>query len=130
MQTILIIDESPAQVRDLVQLIERHGYRTLTACSTSEGIEAAREHQPDLVLLDQCLLETRGLEALAALGRDPLTSEIPVIMLASRPHAAAKIRALWHGARDYLSKPVDAGALTDALVMALDYPVRVTSLAV
>lgn len=130
MQTILIIDESAPHARHLAQLIERRGYRTLASSSTSEGIEAARHRQPDLILLDQGLLESAGIEALSALGRDPLTSDIPVIVLASRPHAAAKIRALWQGARDYLSKPVDAGALADAVGVALDSPARSPSLAV
>ena len=130
MQTILIIDESPAQIRDLAERIEHWGYDTLAASSTVEGIEVARTLGPDLILLDQCLLETTGLEALSVLCRDPLTRDIPVIMLSSRPHPAAKIRALWHGARDYLSKPVDAAALSDALDVALDYPVRTPSLAV
>ena len=108
--------------------VAHHG--ELVGHHVEDGLEAARAQQPDLILLDQCTLETRGLEALSALGRDPLTSQIPVIMLASRPHAAAKIRALWHGARDYLSKPVDAGALADAVGVALDYPARSHSVAV
>ncbi len=71
------------------------------------AVDLARQHRPDLVLLDLHLADISGEEVLRLLGEDPATSRIPVIALSSAPEQGdgARIRGL--GAAGFLAKPID-----------------------
>ena len=83
------------------------------------GLDLAREHRPDLIVLDLHLPDIQGTEVLKRLKADPETREIPVIVLtadATRRHAA-HVRRL--GATDYLTKPLDVPRFLDAVAATL-----------
>ena len=81
--------------------------RLLTAMQGSLGLELAREHQPDLILLDLHLPDMLGDEVLRRLQADPRTRDIPVVVLSADavPSHIARLRAA--GAVAYLTKPLD-----------------------
>ena len=99
------------------EILQRGGYRVVVHSSAQGGLDRTRAEQPDLILLDQFSPQMDGLELLAALGRDPQTRHIPIVILASRHQSATKIRALWRGAREYLVKPVDPVELLEVVAL-------------
>ncbi|MGP3697505.1 diguanylate cyclase [Rhodobacter sp. NSM] len=78
----------------------------LTADGTS-CLAAARSESPDLILLDSSLPDLAGIEVLRRLRADPVTRDIPVIMISASRDADLRLEALAEGADDYLGKPVD-----------------------
>ena len=71
------------------------------------GFDLARQHRPDLILLDQHLPDLNGDAVLGLLRADPRTREIPVIILSADASARQIERLRAAGARDYLTKPLD-----------------------
>ena len=67
---ILVVDDSPTERHVLVELLTRKGYQVLTAESGEEGIEKAKNEQPDLVLMDVVMPGLNGYQATRTLTRD------------------------------------------------------------
>ena len=95
-----------------VQLIEavlgfRPGIQLMTAVQGGIGLELARKHVPNLILLDVHLPDMRGSEVLAALQADPMLQHIPVVVISA--DATKHQIGLLHdaGACEYLTKPID-----------------------
>jgi CheY-like chemotaxis protein len=101
---ILVIDDEPA-ARDLVQrVLTKEGYYVTTAASGPEGIAFARRLQPDAITLDVMMSGMDGWAVLSALKADPLTAEIPVVMVTV---VDEKNLGFALGAADYLIKPIE-----------------------
>jgi signal transduction histidine kinase/CheY-like chemotaxis protein len=101
---ILVIDDEPA-ARDLVQrVLTKEGYRVATAASGSEGLALARQLQPDAITLDVMMDGMDGWAVLSALKAEPLTANIPVVMLTV---VDEKNLGFALGASDYLIKPIE-----------------------
>ncbi len=77
------------------------------------GLQLARDHQPDLILLDLHLPDVEGVEVLSRLSREPATSSIPVIVASADAVPRQVERLLRMGARAYLTKPIDVRRLLD-----------------
>jgi CheY-like chemotaxis protein len=107
-RTLLYIDDNTANVR-LVDLLmeQRPGVRLVSADSGRLGLEFARQHRPDVILLDAHLPDMEGMDLLRAIRQDPLTSRTPVIVVSSKhePHLSAQMIAA--GAQVYLTKPLN-----------------------
>ena len=82
-------------------------YRPLLAADGAGCLAIARAEVPDLILLDLMLPDMSGIEVLRRLRADPLTREIPVIMISASKDPEVRLEALEEGADDYLPKPVD-----------------------
>ncbi|MEX0780832.1 MAG: response regulator [Balneolales bacterium] len=110
-QTILIVDDE----HDLLDLIEynvrQSGFNALRADNGKEGIDLARKHQPDLILLDIMMPEMDGHEVCTVLKDDEKLSSIPVIFLTARGDEKTEIKSLDKGADNYLTKPISPSKL-------------------
>lgn len=110
-RTILIVDDEEHLVRLLEMNLRRHGYRILKAGDGAEGLKAAAEHRPDLVIADVNMPHVDGFEMLAKMKADEALKDIPVVMLTAR----SRNEDLWHGveagAEYYVTKPVDLPGL-------------------
>jgi signal transduction histidine kinase len=105
---VLCIEDNLSSLRLLERVIElRPPVRLLTALQGSLGIDLARQHRPDLILLDLNLPDVHGHEVLQRLRADPVTSGIPVVVLSADATPGQIARLLDAGARDYLTKPID-----------------------
>ncbi len=101
--TVLVIDDD-ATVHDLLtRILSREGFNVLSAYSGDEGLELAREHQPDIITLDIMMPSTDGWAVLSKLKQDEVLSEIPVIMLSMIDNQSLGFAL---GATDYLTKPI------------------------
>ena len=108
---ILVVDDSPTERHVLVELLTRKGYQVLTAESGEEGIEKAKNEQPDLVLMDVVMPGLNGYQATRTLTRDDSTKHIPVIVCTSKGQETDKIWGLRQGAQDYMVKPINQDEL-------------------
>ena len=111
MALILIIDDSPTEVHVMKTALEKHGFDTDAAGDGTEGIEKARQMQPDLILMDIVMPGVNGFQATRELSRDPDTAAIPVVMVTTKDQEVDKIWGLRQGAADYLVKPVSEAVL-------------------
>jgi signal transduction histidine kinase/CheY-like chemotaxis protein len=111
-RTVLYIEDNLSNLR----LIERalsgqHKVKLMPAMQGRIGLDLAREHRPDLILLDLHLPDIHGAEVLGRLQADPGTRDIPVVVISAdaTPGQIRRLRAA--GAHDYLTKPVDVARL-------------------
>jgi signal transduction histidine kinase/ActR/RegA family two-component response regulator len=117
---LLYVEDNPANltlVKEIVGL--RGGMRLISAPDAQLGIELARAHQPQLILLDIHLPGLNGMDALAILRADPSTADIPVIALTANAMPSHRERALAAGFFRYVTKPISVRELIDAIDAAL-----------
>jgi two-component system KDP operon response regulator KdpE len=101
---ILVVDDEPAQIRLVTQLLTANGYNALKAGSGQEAVRIVYESKPDLVLLDVMMPEIDGWQTCRLIRE---VSEIPIIMLTGKRNSEDDIvRGLECGADEYLAKPV------------------------
>ncbi len=100
---ILLVEDEPDMVLGLKDNFEFEGYEVLTAADGAAGLERARSHKPDLVILDIMLPKLSGLEVCKALRGEGFDK--PVIMLTARGQEIDKVVGLELGADDYVTKP-------------------------
>lgn len=105
MPRILIIDDSPTDVRVLGTMLEKAGFQTFSAGNAEEGIAKARAEMPDLILMDVIMPGANGFQATRTLSRDPQTSSIPVIIVTTKNMETDRIWGLRQGAKDFITKP-------------------------
>jgi diguanylate cyclase (GGDEF)-like protein len=115
---ILVVDDSPAQLEQLAQVLSREGYDVRRAQDGKEAIRAVRADPPDLVLLDLVLPDMDGLEVLRIVKARKEDQFIPVIILSAKSDIDSKVRGLRIGADDFLAKPfAEAEVLARAAAM-------------
>jgi CheY-like chemotaxis protein len=91
-------------------LVRRPEVKLLSAMQGSIGLDLARQHQPDLILLDVHLPDMMGDAVLEQLGADPRTREIPVVILSADATSMQFERMRTLGVQDYLTKPINVAA--------------------
>jgi two-component system, chemotaxis family, chemotaxis protein CheY len=114
---ILVVDDSPAMIRILVNTLNKAGYSQVeTAESGRDALEKlAADPNLGLVLTDWNMPEMNGLELLGAIKADPKMKNIPVIMVTSRSVKEDILLAIRHGAKDYIVKPFSVEAIKQKL---------------
>ncbi len=103
MSKILIVEDEPDMVLGLKDNFEFEGYEVLTASDGAAGLERARAHKPDLLILDIMLPKLSGLEVCKTLRTEGFT--MPILMLTARGQEIDKVVGLELGADDYVTKP-------------------------
>lgn len=110
-QTILVVDDE----KDLLDLIEynlkKEGFAVLKAENGEEGIKIAKEHKPDLVLMDIMMPKMDGMEAVETMRADEDLKSIPIIFLTARSDEKTEVEGLDKGGDDYITKPISTTKL-------------------
>ena len=101
---VLVVDDDPAALEMERRLLEREGFKVVCASGGEAGLRAAREHLPDLILLDVLMPQHDGWSVLSALKADAALARIPVIMVSIAEQAQLGAAL---GAAAFLTKPVD-----------------------
>jgi two-component system cell cycle response regulator DivK len=112
---ILVVEDNERNMKLVRELLEATGYRSIEAATGSQAIDLAREHRPDLVLMDIRLPDIDGVEALSRLRADDRTASIPVLAVTAQAMHGDRERCLAAGFDGYLSKPIDVGQLLEAV---------------
>ena len=108
---ILIVDDNPTNVKVLQTRLAAEGYEVLTAADGEEGLAAARQHTPDLILLDVMMPKLDGFEVCRRLRADAAFPFTPIILVTAMADSKDVIAGLEAGGDEYLTKPVDHAAL-------------------
>ena len=117
---ILIVDDED-DIREVAQVsLELVGhFEVLTAGGGRAGVDSARSHQPDAILLDVMMPDMDGPATLAELRADPATRDIPVLFLTAKTQVAEHTRLAKLGAAGILVKPFDPLKLAAQVATAL-----------
>lgn len=102
---ILVIEDSKTHLKVITSLLEEFGYAVLYAENDLEALQFAKNHKPDLILLDLSLPGIGGLEVCRNLSQDHETGQIPIFILTQKTKIEDKIAAFKAGVRDYLTRP-------------------------
>lgn len=128
MKTVLIIDDDRDYVSAITALLESAGYRVISAGNGRDGVQEAKVHKPDVILLDVMMTErTEGFFTLQEFRRIPELKDTPVMVISSiytdQPIFRVSPEAGWLPADVFLPKPVDPGRLLEEVrrLAAEDY---------
>ncbi len=104
---LLVVDDIPANVRVLADMLSFSGYRVVTASGGREGLAKIVSDKPDLVLLDVMMPDMNGYEVCRAIRADPASSMLPVVMVTALDAGEERVKGIEAGADDFLTKPVN-----------------------
>ncbi len=107
MSTILVVEDTPANLALVSKLLTAAGHAVVEARTATEGIALVREHRPDLVLMDLGLPDMDGSSALREIRADEAVADIQVVAFTASAMRGDRDRALAAGFDGYLSKPID-----------------------
>jgi CheY-like chemotaxis protein len=110
--TVLVVDDDPTTISLLGKMLEKEGYRVISASNGVEALSLARQHRPQAITLDVLMPQMDGWRALKELKADVALRDIPVIMVTVLNERGMAIPL---GAADFLTKPVDRQRLTALL---------------
>lgn len=105
MAKILVVDDSPTQLTNLVKIVQGQGHTTVTATNGLEGYEVAKAEVPDLILMDVVMPELNGFQATRKITKDPVTQNIPIILVTTKDQPTDKVWGERQGASGYIVKP-------------------------
>jgi CheY-like chemotaxis protein len=120
-RTLLYVEDNPANLKLIEQLMARRPtIRLLTAVDGNQGIQLARAHQPDVILMDINLPGISGIEVMKILREDPATARIPIVALSANAMPRDIEKGIEAGFFSYLTKPIKVNEFMEALDAALD----------
>ena len=109
--TVLVADDEEASQRELRTLLERGGYRVITAGDGAAALRTLAAHECELVLCEAVLPDMDGFEVCRAIKQAPATHDVPVVLLMSGDDEVQRERAIQAGADDIAAKPLDRARL-------------------
>ena len=120
MSTILVVDDD-VDIGELVTFkLASLGHDLVTRHDGESGLAAAKEHLPDLIILDWMMPRLSGLEVCAALREDPRFLRIPVILLTAKAQEADVQRGFATGVDDFVAKPFSPRELATRVTALLE----------
>lgn len=109
---IVLIAEDDADIRALIAYkLQQAGHHVVGVADGLSAVAAAREHRPDLAIVDVSMPGLSGMQVCTALREHGATAQIPVILLSARAHPDDSETGLQSGAVDYVTKPFSPRAL-------------------
>jgi class 3 adenylate cyclase len=110
-QRILVVDDTPQNVKLLGDLLTAKGYEVTTAASGEQALESIARQPPDLVLLDIMMPGLSGYEVCRKIRENPATALLPVVLATSLDPNQERVKGIEAGADDFLPKPVNQAEL-------------------
>ncbi len=114
-KTVLIVEDNELNMKLFHDLLDAHGYNILQTKDGMEALDMAREHHPDLILMDIQLPEVSGLEVTKWLKDDPELKAIPVVAVTAFAMKGDEERIREGGCEAYLSKPISVGKFIETV---------------
>ena len=112
---ILVVDDTPANVKLLVDLLGAKGYAVLEAVNGLDGVRLALAHQPDLVLMDIQLPDINGIEAFGRIRANPATASVPVVAFTASVTPGDRQSIGDAGFDGFLGKPIQLKEFVDTV---------------
>ncbi|HEY6300380.1 MAG TPA: response regulator [Candidatus Binataceae bacterium] len=117
---IMVVDDDQDTVAILARHLQREGFVPIEANSGAQCLKLVHENEVDVILLDLMMPEMDGFEVVKALKDDPMTAEIPIIMITARDDLDARAEGMRLGVSDFLAKPVFRRQLAGRVRAQLD----------
>jgi len=114
-KTVLIVEDNELNMKLFHDLLEAHGYQTLQTRTGMEALELARDHRPDLILMDIQLPEVSGLEVTKWIKEDDDLKTIPVIAVTAFAMKGDEERIRQGGCEAYISKPISVAKFLETV---------------
>lgn len=112
---VLVVDDSRTELMHLSDLLKKGGYTVRTAENAEQAWQALQAERPDLILMDVVMPGQNGFQLTRTITRDPQFAGLPVIICSSKNQETDRVWGMRQGARDYVTKPVDARELLDKI---------------
>lgn len=114
-KSVLIVEDNELNMKLFHDLLAAHGYRTIQTRNGLEALQLARQHRPDLILMDIQLPEVSGLEVTKWIKEDDDLREIPVIAVTAFAMKGDEERIRSGGCEAYISKPISVLTFLDTV---------------
>jgi twitching motility two-component system response regulator PilH len=115
MPKILVVDDSPTEIFQFREMLEKLGHEVITAENGRDGVTMAISEQPDVVLMDIVMPDMNGFQATRQIARAEETKHIPEIIVSSKNQETDKVWGRRQGAKGYITKPVVQADLVSAM---------------
>jgi two-component system cell cycle response regulator DivK len=119
-KTILIIEDNNLNMKLFADLLQAQGYGVLQSGEGVRGVALARQHRPDLVVMDIQLPAISGLEVTRWLKEDPDLAHIPVVAVTAFAMKGDETRILEGGCEAYIAKPISVAAFLETIRRLLE----------
>ena len=113
MKKILVVEDNLDNREVIRTVLEHYGYTVVEAFDGEEGIEKARNEQPDIILMDLSLPKMDGWEATRQIKAMDALKKIPVIAITAHAMSGDEENAIKHGCDGYLAKPCDPKSIVE-----------------
>ena len=114
-KTILVIEDNELNMKLVRSLLQLQKYKVIEAENAEKGIQLARDHHPDLILMDIQLPGMDGLKATQLILNDEILKEIPVLALTSYAMEGDREKAQAAGCAGYITKPIDTRSFSKTI---------------
>jgi twitching motility two-component system response regulator PilH len=108
---VLVVDDSKTELMHICDILKQSGLQVRTAENGEEAMKRLSEDTPDLILMDVVMPGQNGFALTRSISRDPRYASVPIIMCTSKNQETDRVWGMRQGARDYITKPVDAAEL-------------------
>lgn len=119
-KTVLIVEDNELNMKLFHDLLDAHGYDTLQTKDGMQALQIAREHRPDLILMDIQLPEVSGLEVTKWLKEDDELSSIPVVAVTAFAMKGDEEKIREGGCEAYIAKPISVTEFLETVRRFLD----------
>jgi len=119
-KTVLVVEDNELNMKLFTDLLEAHGYHVVQARTGPEALDAAREHTPDLILMDIQLPEISGLQVTQEILKNDDLADIPIIAVTAFAMKGDEERIRAGGCRDYIAKPISVVGFLEKVKRYLD----------
>ena len=109
--SVLVVDDSRTEQMYLTNLLQKSGMTVRSASNAEDTMLCLSQEKPDLILMDVVMPGQNGFQLTRSISRNPAYADIPIIMCTSKSQETDRVWALRQGAKDYITKPVDAAEL-------------------
>jgi putative two-component system response regulator len=117
---IMVVDDDADSLSIVARYLRREGLMVVAASSGTECLDIVKQHQPDVIVLDLMMPEMDGFATCRALRADPVSADIPVIMLTARDDVDARAEGMELGISDFIAKPVARHELAERIHAQLE----------
>jgi twitching motility two-component system response regulator PilH len=112
---VLIVDDARPDLMNLEKIVSGAGYTTLTATNGQQAVEISKSQLPDVILMDVNMDQMDGFAATRAIGGEPTTKGIPVVLVTSKNQKADRVWAQMLGVKGYVTKPYTKDQILSAI---------------
>ncbi len=114
---VLVVDDEDEVRASIGEFLQRHGYAVCEAADGEEALAKTFTEKPDMILLDLRLPKVDGYQVCQTLKGNPITSNVPIIMITALTATPDKVKGIEYGADDYIDKPFDLEELLARIKM-------------